>query len=65
MADDKWIQKAIKNPNALHKKAEKAGALTKSGTIKVSWLQEQAKKGNTETAQQARLALTLRKMKKK
>ena len=39
--------------------------MKKDGTIKKSWLQEQAKKGNSKTAQRARLALTLGKMKKR
>ena len=52
MAKDRWIQGA---------KAQRAGALKKDGTIRVSWLQAKAK-GNDKTARQARLALTLRKL---
>jgi len=63
--DRKWIQKAIKHPGALRAAAKRAGALNKDGTIKVSWLREQAKKGNTTIARRARLALTLRKLRRK
>ena len=59
-----WIKDAIKKPGALKATAKRAGALKKDGTIKKSWLQQQAKKGNSKTAQRARLALTLGKMKK-
>tara|TARA_B100001093_G_scaffold477514_1_gene504867 strand:+ start:168 stop:437 length:270 start_codon:yes stop_codon:yes gene_type:complete len=59
-----WIKGAIKKPGALRATAKRAGAMKKDGTIKKSWLQEQAKKGNSKTAQRARLALTLGKMKK-
>ena len=61
MAKDRWIQGAIKNPGTLRAKAQRAGALKKDGTIRVSWLQAKAK-GNDKTARQARLALTLRKL---
>ena len=60
-----WIKGAIKKPGALRATAKRAGAMKKDGTIKKSWLQEQAKKGNSKTAQRARLALTLSKMKKR
>ena len=59
-----WIKGAIKKPGALRATAKRAGAMKKDGTIKKSWLQEHAKKGNSKTAQRARLALTLGKMKK-
>jgi len=59
-----WIAGAVKHPGALTAKAKRAGAVTKGGTIKPSWLAEQAKKGGT-TGKQARLAQTLKKMKKK
>ena len=59
-----WIKGAIKKPGALRATAKRAGAMKKDGTIKKSWLQQQAKKGNSKTAQRARLALTLGKMKK-
>lgn len=61
----RWIQKAIKHPGALRAAAKRAGALKKDGTIKVSWLREQAKKGSTLIARRARLALTLKKLRKK
>tara|TARA_S200002703_G_C3777360_1_gene239356 strand:- start:745 stop:1248 length:504 start_codon:yes stop_codon:yes gene_type:complete len=60
-----WIKGAIKKPGALRATAKRAGAMKKDGTIKKSWLQQQAKKGNSKTAQRARLALTLSKMKKR
>ena len=60
-----WIKGAIKKPGALRATAKRAGAMKKDGTIKKSWLQQQAKKGNSKTAQRARLALTLGKMKKR
>lgn len=59
----RWIQGAIKRPGALRAKAKRAGALGSDGTIRVSWLRQKAK-GNDQTAKQARLALTMRKMKK-
>jgi len=60
----KWIKGAIKRKGALTAAAKRAGALTKSGTIKVAWLQQQAKvKGRR--GKQARLALGMRKMKKR
>lgn len=59
----KWIQKAIKKPGALKATAKRAGALKADGTIKKTWLRDQAKK-KTKTGQRARLALTLGKMKK-
>jgi len=59
-----WIRRAIKRPGALRAKAKKAGAITKSGQIDVDWLRKQAK-GNSRTARQARLALTLRKLSKR
>lgn len=40
---EKWISKAIKSPGALRAAAKKAGALTKKGTIKRSWLRKAAK----------------------
>ena len=60
-----WIKGAIKKPGALRATAKRAGAIKKDGTIKKSWLQQQAKKGNSKTAQRARLALTLGKMKRR
>jgi len=60
----RWIQEAITREGALTAKAKAAGALTKQGTIKVSWLRKQAK-GNSRTAHQARMALTLRKLRRR
>jgi|TARA_R100000482_G_scaffold29522_1_gene9440 hypothetical protein len=59
------IKKAIKKPGSLTATAKRAGAVKKDGTIKVSWLREKAKGGNSKTAQRARFALTLRKLNKK
>jgi|TARA_R100000805_G_C3602013_1_gene102654 hypothetical protein len=59
-----WIKKAIKKPGALRATAKRAGALKADGTIKKTWLKEKAK-GKGKTAQRARLAITLSKMKKK
>jgi len=60
----KWIKGAIKRPGALKAKAKRAGALTASGSIKLSWLRSKAK-GNSRTAKQARLAITMRGFRKK
>lgn len=59
-----FIQKAIKRPGAFTAKAKTAGALTKRGTIKRSFTLAEAKKPGL-TGQQARLALTLGKLRKK
>ena len=59
-----WIKGAIKKPGALKATAIKAGAIKADGTIKKTWLQDKAK-GSDKTAQRARLAITLSKMKKK
>lgn len=59
--DKKWIQKAVRRPGDLTKKAKAAGALGRDGQIKVAWLRKMAK-GDDRTARQARLALTLRKL---
>lgn len=63
MSKKKWIKGAIKKPGALKATAKRAGALKSDGTIKKTWLKEQAKK-NSKTGQRARLAITLSKMKK-
>jgi len=63
MAKKNWISSSIKHPGALTATAKSAGAMTKSGTIKKSWLEKKAK-GNSTTAKRARLALTLSKMHK-
>jgi hypothetical protein len=62
-AKKNWIKGAIKKPGALKATAKRAGAMKADGTIKKTWLKEQAKK-NTITGKRARLALTLGKMKK-
>lgn len=59
-----WIKGAIKKPGSLRATAKAAGAITPKGTIKKSWLNEKAK-GTGKTAQRARLAKTLGKMRKK
>ena len=64
MAKKKWLKGAIKRPGALRKKAKSAGAIDKMGNIEVSWVRAMAKKSG-RTGQQARLALTMRKMKKR
>lgn len=58
-----WIQEAIKKPGSLRATAKRAGAIKSDGTIKKTWLKEKAK-GSGKTAQRARLAITLGKMKK-
>ena len=66
MADKKLnIKKAIKKPGSLTATAKRENAIKSDGTIKVSWLKEKAKKGNTKTAQRARFALTLKNLNKK
>jgi hypothetical protein len=59
-----WIQKAIKKPGALRAAAKREGAIGRDGKIKLSWLREKAKKGG-KIGRRARLALTLRKLRKK
>lgn len=54
-----WIAGAIKKPGALRSAAKRAGAITKQGSIRSSWLNKQAKKGGT-MGRRARLAKTLR-----
>jgi hypothetical protein len=59
-----WIAAAVaKNPGALKKKAKKAGALTADENIQQGWLEEKAKAAGT-LGKEARLALTLKKMRK-
>jgi len=55
---------AVKRPGALRAAAKRAGAMTAGGTIKVAWLREQAKKKGRR-GQQARYALTARKVRKR
>ena len=56
--DKKWIQKAIKRPGALRKKA----GVKKGEKIPVSKLRSMSKSKNPRTKKQAQLALTFRKM---
>lgn len=56
---DFWIKDAIKHPGALRKKAK----VKKDEKIPMSWLQQKAL-GKGTTGRQARLAITLRGMKK-
>lgn len=61
MAGKKWIQKAIKHPGALTKKAKAAGMSVAAFAAKVT------KKGSTaspQTKRQANLAKTLKSFKK-
>jgi len=64
VAKKKWLKGAIKHPGALRKKAKAAGAINKMGNIELSWLLAAAKRGD-KTGAQARLAMTMRKMKKR
>jgi hypothetical protein len=61
MPPKNFIKDAIRRPGALHKLAVSENALTKSGTIKLDWLKAKAKEKG-RVGQQARLALTLRKL---
>ena len=61
-----WIQEAIKKPGALKRQIRaKYGkrAFTKKGTIKVEFLRRAAKAGG-KIGRRARLALTLRKLRR-
>ena len=61
-----WIQKAIRKPGALRRTVKRLygpKGFTSRGTIKVSVLRELAKKGGV-TGRRARLALTLRKLRR-
>ena len=60
MSDDNWIQGAIKKPGALRKQLK----IKKGQDIPLKTLQKAAKKGG-KLGERARLALTLRKMRKK
>ena len=60
-----WIQSAIQHKGALTKKAEKAGGLTKGGSIKSNFLSKAAHSKNPTTRSQANLAKTLSKMSRK
>ncbi len=59
------IKKAIKIPGSLTATAKREGGYdTKNKKIKKSWLQKKAK-GKGKTAQRARFAITLGKLRKK
>lgn len=58
MAKSKWIQKAIKNPGALTKKAKAAGKT-------ISEYCSNVKNKSTKTKRQCSLAKTLKSLKKK
>lgn len=60
MVAKKWIKGAIKKPGALHKEL----GVPKGKNIPASKLKAAAKKGGKE-GKRARLAVTLKKMKKK
>lgn len=57
-----WIEGAIKHPGGLRKKAAAAGGM-KDGKITDAYLKSHDK-GDSQTAKQARLAETLKKMRK-
>jgi len=62
----RWIQSAVKNKGALRRYVRRVygkEGFTERGTIKVSVLRELAKKPG-KTGKRARLALTLRKLRK-
>jgi molybdenum-dependent DNA-binding transcriptional regulator ModE len=58
------IKRAIKHKGSLTAAAKRAQALTKKGTIKVAWINKQAKKPGKIGAR-ARFARTLRKIRKR
>jgi hypothetical protein len=62
VAKKKWIQGAIKNPGAFSAKAKKAGKSTSEYAHQVL---KPGSKASDKTKRQARLALTLSKMRKK
>lgn len=62
--NEDFIKGAIKRPGALRAKAKRAGAIGKKGTIKKSFITSSAKKAG-RTGSQARLAITLAKLRKK
>ena len=57
--DKDWIQKAIKRPGALRKKA----GVKEDENIPVRWLRKAIKSDDPRTRKQAQLAFTLRNMK--
>jgi cytochrome c biogenesis protein ResB len=58
------IKRAVKHPGALRRAAQRAGAITKKGTIKKAWINQQAKKGGKIGAR-ARFARTLARIRHK
>lgn len=62
--DNDFIDEAIKHPGALRATAESEGAMTESGKIRRSWLEDKAK-GDDITARRARLALAINPGKKR
>lgn len=62
MAQKKWIKGAIKRKGAFSKKAKNAGMSTSAYARKVT---KKGSKASTRTKQQANLAKTLSKMRKK
>lgn len=62
---NRWIQEAVKRPGALREQAKREGAIDqRTGTIKREWLERKARRRGT-TGRRARLALTLRKLRKR
>ena len=62
-----WIQRAIKHPGSLIRYVKRyygSSGFTRRGTIKVSVLRELAERNDT-IGRRARLALTLRKLRKR
>ena len=57
--DKNWIQKAVKRPGALRKKA----GVKKGEKIPIRWLRKAASSKDPRTRKQAQLALTFKKMK--
>ena len=57
------ISGAIKHPGALTETAKASGGTKEGGGIKQDWLKKKAK-GKGTTARRARLALTLKKLRK-
>lgn len=56
---EKWIQESNLKKGALRATAKREGAITKDGTISITWLRKKAK-GKGKTANRARLALKFR-----
>lgn len=67
MGDDRWIQKAVKNPGALRRYVKRkygSSGFDKQGRIKLSVLKKLAKRNDT-IGRRARLAITLRELRSK